>query len=103
MEDNHAGDLLHEVTRSTAVFVEIHSLIAAAAAAVYIGENNSDDNLQETATEILSMPQSCDRLHPSVVLALKALGTAEPGSSHTRRSILQSLFLLPERLVGCAS
>ena len=97
--DNYASDLLHEVTRSAAVFVEIHSLVVASAVTIYLG-GNGNPNIQVLATDILSMPQSHQVIHPSVLTALVALASAKPGSSQTRTNILQSLFLLPSRFVG---
>ena len=71
LEDNHADDLLHEVTRSTSVFVDFHSLLVASAAIVYLG-GNGDANIQRLATDVLSMPLSNHMLHPSVLAALTA-------------------------------
>ena len=99
LEDNHAGDLLHEVSRSATVFVEIHSLVVASAVTIYLG-NNGNANIQGLATEILSIPRSHQVMHPLVLAAMVALASAEPGSSATRTSILRCLFLLPTRLLG---
>jgi len=93
-EESRTEDLLHDVTRSPTAFMELHSLLVVTAAIIYL-DGSKDSNIRNVANEILTIPASNRKLHPSVQAALLALGGAQTGDQTTRSSILGCLFLLP--------
>jgi Putative death-receptor fusion protein (DUF2428) len=92
-----ARDLLHAVTRSNIIFVEIHILFTVSAAILFLGGGRST-KVKELAGHVLSLDSADSNLHPSIKTALRVLSTMETGSNNGRTELLACLFLLPTKM-----
>lgn len=92
-------DFLHDLTRSNSVFADIHSLLVATAAILFLfgGDAGTGEHLKRIANDILESA-AAPTMHPCILKALNSLAAVEPKSLVSRKDIRECLFLIPGSL-----
>jgi hypothetical protein len=100
LDTSTGHSIIHELTRSTSIFSDLHSLLLAVVCMLYLGAGSAATtkdtplDLQGVAKDIVLNHRQGNLMHPCIRQVLSTLSTTEKDSLTTRNEILSSCFLL---------